>query len=73
MTLSSTPREIQVFYAYIHNEAEFLLNLSVEAIVESEFYLLQCNKFPKPWWHHGNNIANVIIPASKIESSLCNM
>lgn len=62
-----------MFYTFIHNEVEFLLNLSVEAIVEPEFYLLQYNKFPKPWWHHGNNIANVIIPASKTELSLCNM
>lgn len=38
-----------MFYTFIHNEVEFLLNLSVEAIVEPEFYLLQYNKFPKPW------------------------
>lgn len=62
-----------MFYTYIHNEVEFLLNLSVEAIVELEFYLLQYNKFLKQWWHHGNNIANVITPASKIDSSLCYM
>lgn len=73
MTLSSKPQELQMFYTYIHNEVEFLLNLSVEAIVEPEFYLLQYNKFPKQLWHHGNNIANIIIPASKIESSLCNV
>lgn len=73
MTLSSKPQELQMFYTYIHNEVEFLFNLSVEAIVEPEFYLLQYSKFPKQWWHHGNNIAHVIILSSKIESGLCNV
>jgi len=73
MTLLPKPGELQMFYTYIHNEVKFLLDLPVEAIVEPELYLLQYNKFSKQWWHHGNNIDNVIIHASKIESSLCNM